>query len=222
MTHLGVPGAQPTIRGRADALTDWARLHARQLAIGLVVVLAAVAAGAFMMRSRTTRERRAEQAFFTAEQEAFSGNSPLAQTDLRKLIGRYDGTTTAVRARLLLAQLLYEQAKYDEGLRLLDQAGDPADERLRASVLRTRAAGLEQQGKLAAAGAAYLSAAAAARLRSERDEYKGQAARVFQKAGNAAEARRLWSELAADPQSAVAAEARVRLGELDARVVTAG
>ena len=50
-----------------------------------------------------------------------------------------------------------------------------------------------------------------------RDGYRADAARALASAGKAAEAAKIWEELAKDPTSFYAAEARVRIGELTAK-----
>jgi outer membrane PBP1 activator LpoA protein len=73
-------------------------------------------------------------------------------------------------------------------------------------------------GKIADAAKAYERAASASIYDNERAYYRAKAARSYTTAGNIGEARRLWTELSNDQKSqSVAAEARVRLAELDAK-----
>jgi len=64
---------------------------------------------------------------------------------------------------------------------------------------------------------ALREAAEEARFDIDRDGYLADAARAYRRAGNDAEAVRIWTGLAEDPLGALAAEARVRLGELTAK-----
>ena len=54
----------------------------------------------------------------------------------------------------------------------------------------------------------------------ERDSFKGDQARVLQSAGKAAEALTLWKELAADENSPIAGEAKLRVGELSTKAAS--
>jgi hypothetical protein len=51
----------------------------------------------------------------------------------------------------------------------------------------------------------------------ERDQYLANSARALTDGGKLDEAKKLWDQLASDPASALAAEARVRLGEIEAK-----
>jgi hypothetical protein len=64
----------------------------------------------------------------------------------------------------------------------------------------------------------YEAAAAATGMQNEKSFQRAKAARAYTVAGDTAAARRVWTELRDDPKGAsMATEARVRLGELDAR-----
>jgi len=209
--------ARPALEDRAETLFDSLRGYSRAAMFALLA--AAVLAGGFALynRSRATNAARAEQALFEVQRSIGSGNVPLAQTDLRKLITRYDGTPAAVQGSILLAQTLYDQGKPAEGLKILqDLQGERAARDYRASVEALIAAGLEQQGKLADAARRYERAAESARFDVDRANYRADAARAYMAAGNRDAARRVWTELSQDPTGPVAAEARVRLGELTA------
>jgi hypothetical protein len=68
------------------------------------------------------------------------------------------------------------------------------------------------------AAKAYERASQAAEFDAERAYYRAKAARTYASAGNTAEARRLWTDLSKDEKAqSVAAEARVRLAELEAK-----
>ncbi|MEW5917299.1 MAG: hypothetical protein AB1762_12880, partial [Gemmatimonadota bacterium] len=76
---------------------------------------------------------------------------------------------------------------------------------------------LEQSGKNAEAGAEFERAAAAARGDAERDSYRADAARAYTAAADTAKALAIWQALAADEQSPLSAEAKLRAGELSAK-----
>jgi pentatricopeptide repeat protein len=206
-----------TFEGRADSLMDWARANSRKLAIGGIVAVAAVLLVWGWRYSAAQKEMSASRRLSEARQAVIAGNLPLAQSDLRQVIQRFDGTQAALQARLLLAQVLFDQQKVDEGLaelREVTSAGVFAE-----SYHALLAAGLEQGGKPAEAAGEYLRAAEAAISEIEEATYRAEAARAYQKAGNIEEARRVWSEMAADESSPLQGEAKVRLGELTARAL---
>lgn len=206
---------------RIDSVMSWFQLNSKQ-ALAIFGILVLVIGGWwFYSRSQTLKTAKAEKAYFQALQSIGSGNAPLAISDLRKMTVRYEGTRPAVQGTISLAQLLYDQGKYADGLTELNKVdeGDARKAFMGSSLHRLKAAGLEQQGKFAEAAAEYGKAADASEYPADRALYKGDEARALTSAGKRAEAKAIWTELAQDDQSAVASEARVRLGELSATVV---
>lgn len=199
-------------------MSDWFLLHSKQVTwatIGLV----AIAGGAwFYIRSQNLKAERADRAYYAAQQSIASGNLPLAQSDLRKMITRYEGTTAAMQAQLVLTQLLYQEGKYDQGISALKSALPKLEpsEAFASSAHLLLASGFEQVKKFAEAAAEYEAAATKARFEADRQRHQSSAARMYQLAGRTADAKRIWTVLAADPKGTVAGEARVRLGELTA------
>jgi tetratricopeptide (TPR) repeat protein len=200
-----------------DSFADWFQLYSRQISWAVLVLAAIAGGGWFYMRSKNLKAERAEKALFVAEQ-SIPGNLPLAESDLRKLIVRYDGTQAAMQAQLALAQLLYDQGKYQEGVAELKKAVPKLESSkdFASSAHLLQAAGYEQLKKFLEAGNEYMSAAKTARFDSDRQRYESFAARSFQLGGRVEDAKRIWTRLAADSKGTVAGEARVRLGELTA------
>jgi len=60
-------------------------------------------------------------------------------------------------------------------------------------------------------------AADVTRFPADKAEYRASAARSYAAAGKVAEAKAIWTDLAKDDTGPMAAEARVRLGELEAK-----
>lgn len=207
------------LEDRATAALTWARDHVAAVAIGAVVVVAGVVGATVAKRSADIKETRAEQSLFAAQQSFTSGNMPLAQSDLEKLLARYDGTRAADQAALLLTQIHYQAGQVDSGLALL--AGMTRSGPEGAAVDALRAAGLESQSKPAEAAQAYMEAARKAGAGSVGDGYRAEAARVLAASGKKEEALAIWRGLAADEDSFYAAEAHVRIGELTASVAGA-
>jgi len=198
-----------------ESISDWAQLHTKQITLGVVVLVAAVGGLWFYDRSQDLKSERAERAYYAAQGSIGSGNLPLAESDLMKMVTRYEGTDGARQGRLLLAQILYEQGKHQEGVnKLVEGEKALSGSEFGAPGYLVMAAGYEQLKKFAEAGAAYEKAAMAARFDPDRHRYQSFAARAYQLGGKPEEAKRLWMPLAADSKSVVAGEARVRLGEM--------
>jgi predicted negative regulator of RcsB-dependent stress response len=207
---------------RADNLMDWFQLHSRKVGYAALGIVVLAAGGWFYNRSQELKAERAERAYFQAQQSVMSGNLPLAESDLRKMIARYESTPAGMQARIVLAQVLYDQGKVQEGVNELTKAEDKigGSKQFGSSVHLVLAGGLEQLKKHKEAGAQYEKAAAAARFDPDRERYEALAARAYLTGGDTAKARELWTKLGADSKGTVAGEARVRLGELDAAPVT--
>jgi tetratricopeptide (TPR) repeat protein len=205
------------IESPVETIIAWAQANARKISIiGMVVVLAA-AIGMLWRASAEKKQVRASQALAAAQAVAQSGNAALAQSDLRALLRRYGGTKAAVQARILLAQVLYTQEKFEEGLKELE-ATSPSGPSA-ASYYGLKAAGLEQTGKLAEAATEYERAASAAETVLAKASYRSDAARAYLAAGNKDAALKIWEGLAADDASPLAGEAKIRIGELTARPI---
>jgi predicted negative regulator of RcsB-dependent stress response len=206
---------------RADNLMDWFQLHSKKVAIAGAGIVILAAGGWFYNRSQELKGERAERAYFEAQRSVLAGNLPLAESDLRKMIARYEGTPAAMQARLVLAQVLYDQGKIQEGVNELTAAEDKMgdSEEFGSSVHLVLGGGLEQLKKYKEAAQQYEKAAEAARFKPDRERYETLSARAYLTAGDTAKARELWTKLGADSKGTVAGEARVRLGELDAAPV---
>ena len=193
---------------------DWFQLYSRQVMWGAAAVMALAAGGWFYTRSQALKSERAEKAYFAAQRSAVSGNLPLAESDLRKMISRYDGTPAATEAKLALAQILYDQNKFQAGVDALKDAGSAGD--FTSSIHAVMAGGYEQLKKYKEAGAEYEEAGKAARFDADRQRYQSLAAKAYLNGGDSAKAKAIWTELGADSKGTVAGEARVRLGEMTA------
>lgn len=200
-----------------DRIMEWARANTSKISIGGIVVVAIAAVGLLWRASADKKEVRASQALAAAQNVVQSGNAALAQSDLQALLRRYGGTTAAIQARMLLAQVHFGQGKIEDGLRELDAVDSPGP--FAASVHGLRAAGLEQAGKPAEAAAEYERAASAANTTLGKASYQSDAARAYLAAGNADAARRLWEAMAADDANPLAGEAKVRLGEISVKPI---
>jgi predicted negative regulator of RcsB-dependent stress response len=213
------PNVQPRKKFGADeeSLTQWATVHGRQITWA-VIALVVIGGGIwFYERSQAIKSQRAETAYFQARQAVEAGNLPLGISDLQKVVNRYEGTTAGTQAALTLAQAYYDQNKFKEGIAALKQAESKAPKEFGASIHVLEAAGYEGLKDLASAAEQFKLAANTTRFPNDKSEYLASAARDYQAAGKAAEAKAIWTELAKDQNPAVSGEARVRLGELTAK-----
>ncbi|HKO18436.1 MAG TPA: tetratricopeptide repeat protein, partial [Acidobacteriaceae bacterium] len=204
---------------RSQSIMDWLQTNSKVLGIGAAVVVVAAAFYWFYTRSIQIKAENAERSLLTAQQSLASGNAGLARSDLQKVIDRYGGTSAGSEAALLLAQLDYEQSKFQDGINVLKkEANGGAPGPNLSSIYSLTADGSSQLGKPAEAAKQYQRAADATSYPNEKAYQLAKAARAFATAGDTAQARKLWSSLATDSKAqAVAAEARVRLAELDAK-----
>lgn len=208
-------GAVDSDRGRD--LMDWFQVNSKLLGAAAAVVVVAAAGYWFYIRSQQIKTVNAERSLMQAEQSLQSGNTALATSDLQRVVNRYKGTGAGTEAAMLLAQTDYNASKYVDGIKVLQDVSGHAGGG-EAALQSLIGDGYSQMAKMRDAAKAYERAAQAAEYDTERAYYKAKAARAYSTGGSTADAKRLWSELASEPKAqAVAAEARVRLAELDAK-----
>ena len=203
---------------RGRNLMDWLQMNGRVMGIGAAIIVVALAGFWFYSRSRQIRTVNAERSLTLAQQSLASGNTNLALSDLQKVATRYEGTAAGTEAAMLLARQQYDQGKFQDGINVLTKVSDKAGPS-RANVESLIGDGYSQLGKANDAAKAYERAAeAAGPYESEAAYYRAKAARSYASGGNVQEAKRVWGALAEQTKSpSVAAEAKVRLAELNAR-----
>jgi predicted negative regulator of RcsB-dependent stress response len=216
MTTPNIPARK---RSGADeeTMTEWFMLHQRDVAWAVVALAIIVGGFWYYERSQSIKAQRAEAAYFQARQSAAAGNLPLAVSDLQKVVSRYEGTSAGTQAALTLAQTLYDQKKFKEGLDVLKAAEAKAPDDFKPSIHVLEAAGYEELKNLVVAAEQYKLAAQVTRFPVDKAEYQAAAARDYMAAGKTEEAKAIWRELVKDETAPTAAEARVRLGELEAK-----
>ena len=217
MTGIQADSPAPSSDKLQDAL-DWVRNNSKLWMGATVVLVLAVGIYLFVGRLRLITNGNAERALNNAKQSLASGNLPLAQSDLEKVYSQYGSTPAGVEAAILLAGLDYDAGKVQDGINLLDKAaGTGAAANVQATIRSLQGDGYAQMKKLKEAAKQYEAAAAATSFVTEKASLRAKAARTYEQAGDTATAHKLWADLATDPSSeSVAAEARVRLGELTA------
>lgn len=203
---------------RAQTFIDWTRINSRALIAGAAIVVFAAVGYWFFMRSRQIQAANAEKALMQAKQSMSAGNLALAQSDLQKIYTRYGSTGAGVESAMLLAQLDFDSGKIQDGISRLEKvAGSSAASDNESTIRSLEGDGYAQMGKMAEAAKAYQSAADASGFENEKAFNTSKAARAFQAAGDTAKARAIWTALLNDPNGqSMAAEAKVRLGELSA------
>lgn len=197
-----------------ENISTWLQLNMRPIAIGAAVVL--IGAGA-VYGYRVMDENKREQAnkeLYEATGPMQAGKLPEAEAALEKVSKQFAGTSSGSQAALLLAQVMFDQKKYAEGITKLEAFKASAGADFSASVEALEAAGYEAQGKFDLAAEHYGKAAAAAKFPLDRASNQANQARSLTSAGKNAEAKKIWEELAKDESLPFAQEAQVRLGEI--------
>ncbi len=202
---------------RAQTFIDWTKINAKALSVGAAIIVVAALGYWFYARSKEIQFANAEKALMQAKQSMTAGNLALAQSDLQKVFSRWESTPAGVEAAMLLAQIDFDGGKYQDGLTKLQKVvGSSVASANQSTIESLEGDGYAQMGKLAEAGKRYDQAAADTPFEIEKAFQKAKAARAYQAAGDAAKARAIWTDLATDPKAqTMAAEARIRLGELD-------
>ena len=216
MTTPNIPAKQ-RYGSSNESVGDWVLLHKRELTWAVLALAVIVAGLWFYGRSQSIKSQRAESAYFQARQSAAAGNLPLAVSDLKKVVARYEGTRAGTQAALSLAQTLYDQKKFKEGLDVLKKVEAKAPSDFRPSIHLLEAAGYEELKDFVPAAEQYKLASMATGFPVDKAKYQAGAARDYMAAGKTDKAIAIWTELAKDDSSPEAAEARVRLGELTAK-----
>jgi tetratricopeptide (TPR) repeat protein len=213
----------PTKRLGADeeSFTEWLMIHKREVSWAIIALAIVVVGYWYYERSEALKAQRAETAYFQARQSAAVGNLPLAVSDLQKVATRYEGTRAGAQASMTLAQALFQQQKFKEGIAALKKAEAKAPADFGPSIRVLEAAGYEELKDFVAAAEQYKAAAKETKFPADKAQYQAYAARDYMAAGKTEEAKAIWTELAKDETGPMAAEAKVRLGELLAKPMTA-
>jgi predicted negative regulator of RcsB-dependent stress response len=212
----------PTKRFGADeeSFSEWLMLHKRAVSWGVIALAIVVLGYWYYQRSQALKAQRAETAYYQARQSASAGNLPLAVSDLQKVATRYEGTRAGAQASITLAQALYQQKKFKDGIAVLKRAEAKAPSDFRPSIHVLEADGFEELRDFGAAAEQYKLAATATKYPVDKAQYQAAAARDYMAAGKTEDAKAIWTELAKDETGPMAAEAKVRLGELLAKPMT--
>ena len=218
MTTPQTDSPAPVRQPKAESFLDWFHVNSRLVSIGAAIVVVAVVGAWYYQVANTRKLQNADKQLLMAKQSLAPGNAnlPLAESDLKKVADRYVGTPAGTEAGMLLAQLKLEKGDNQGAVTYLQQLGEKVTSGPNAASARALLGdALSQLGKPAEAAAEYERAATLTEMPNERAFHLGKAGHAFMAAGKNADARRIWEGLANSQDSpALAAEARVRLGEL--------
>jgi predicted negative regulator of RcsB-dependent stress response len=214
--------AAPTARQSFDDPTEpfaaWVRQHAKSVGIAVLAVVV-LGGGLWLYQYATVQQAlRADEQLMQPERSLGAGNIPLAQNDLKQLIQRYKGTAAATQASMLLAQTYYDQKKQADGIAILEKVPRGGVSAPFAPAVESLiGVGYSDEGKYREAAAHYVTASTLTPYAGVRGQYKANAARALTNAGDTTQAVAMWTALAQDETSPLAAEAHLRLGELTAK-----
>jgi predicted negative regulator of RcsB-dependent stress response len=213
-TGSPTPARQP----RAESFLDWYHINSKLVTVAGFVVLAAAGGAWYYQTAKIRKLENADKQLLLAKQSLQPGNAnlPLAESDLKKVADRYTGTPAGTEAAMLLAQLKLEKGDNQGAITFLqDLAGKLRSGPNAAGVRGLLGDAYAQVDKPAEAAAEYERAAGLTNMPNEKAYLLSKAGHAYMAAGKHAEARRIWEGLAASQDSpGLAAEARVRLGEL--------
>jgi predicted negative regulator of RcsB-dependent stress response len=213
---IDAPVSQPRSEPKAESFLDWFRINSRIVTIAAVIVAAAGFGFWFYNRSKVLKAENADRKLLAAKQSLNSGNLPLAQSDLKKVADQYASTSAGAEAGMLLAQVKLEQNDNQGAVATLKELASKNESGPYATPVRALLGdAYSQLGKHAEAAAEYERASKLTTAPNERALLLAKIGRAQTAAGNAPKARQAWEALANQQDNAgLAAEARVRLGEL--------
>lgn len=199
-------------------LMQWLAHNRQWLTIAVSVIVVGVGGWWVYNQSRITKETNASKALTLAKQSIGAQNPALAISDLQKLVARYGGTGAGSEGALLLAQLDYDASKFQEGIAVLENAAKSAPQPMESEIRGLLGDGYLSLNNPAAAAKEFEKAADLTDREIDRASQRARAARAFAASGDSAKSRQLWSDLSTSTKNpSVAAEAKVRLGELNAK-----
>ncbi|NUO37714.1 MAG: tetratricopeptide repeat protein [Gemmatimonadaceae bacterium] len=218
MTTPDTGAVAPARQPKAESFMDWFHVNSKLVTVAGVVVLVAIAGAWYYQTAKTRKLQNADKQLLLAKQSLQPGNPnvQLAESDLGKVAERYSGTPAGAEAGMLLAQLKLEKGDNQGAVTYLKGLADKLSSGPNASAVRGLLGdAYSQLDKPADAAAEYERAAGLTAMPNEKAFLLAKAGHAYMAAGKHAEARRVWEGLAANQESpALAAEARVRLGEL--------
>lgn len=218
MTHpISDPeGLSASAQPRAESFVDWFHVNSRLVSIGAILVVGIAFGVWFVQRQALNESASADKQLLTAKQSLNSGNAPLAEADLKKVVDKYSSRPSGIEAGLLLAQLKLDRSDYAGAVTELRGLSAKVATGTGASAIRGLLGdAIAQSGKPAEAAVEYEKAGNLSAGPVEKDFWLSKAARAYTEGGKSADGRKLYEVLSSQQNNeAIATEARVRLGEL--------
>jgi predicted negative regulator of RcsB-dependent stress response len=162
---------------RAIAFTEWARRNRNVVIAAAVVVLLLVVGLLYYRAQQEDRNQRAATELFQMDQVARFSDPASLMEQLESFIRRYDGTSYANEARVLLARFALDAGEIERATAAVEGMGSsPRRSPLHAQAGLLLGAAREGAGELDRAEAAYLEVGRRARSNLHRlDGYLGAA-----------------------------------------------
>ncbi len=218
MTHPISETDSTSAQPRAESFVDWFHINSRMMSVGAIVVVGIAFGVWFVQRTALNETISSDRQLLTAKQSLNSGNAPLAEADLKKVVEKYADKPAGAEAGLLLAQIKLDKGDYQGAVAdLKSLSGKVSSGPSSASIRGLLGDAVAQLGKPADAAAEYQRAAGLTAGPNEKGFWLAKAARAYLEAGKTAEGRKIFEELATQHDNeAMATEARIRLGEITA------
>lgn len=216
MTTPITDSVTPIEEPRAESFVDWFHVNSRLVTIIASIALIGAFVAWFMARTAMNETINSDKQLMTAKQSIGSGNTQLAEADLKKVVDKYGSKPAGAEAGLLLAQMQLDRGDATSAVTgLTDLVGKVGSGPSAVAVQGMLGDAIAQSGKMPEAGAQYEKAAASTTLPNQKSYWLNKAARAYLAGGNAAKAKTLYEGLSTQSDNeAVATEARVRLGEM--------
>ena len=205
---------------KAESFVDWFHINSRIIGYAAGGVVAVLFGIWFVQRTSLNATINSDKMLQTAKQSLNSGNAQLAEADLKKVVVKYAAKPAGTEAAVLLAQLQMSKGDYQAAVAgLQDIAKQAGNDASTAAAVALLGDAYMQMAKPADAAANYQKASGMTPLHGQKNYYMAKAARAWIEAANPGQAREDLEFLANQSiNDASVVEARVRLGELVARV----
>jgi predicted negative regulator of RcsB-dependent stress response len=218
--HARHPDSEDVLMVRAMEFAAWAKGNVKLIVIGVVLFVVLVGGGLYYRYYAQAREQEASAELMKLQATVNSGNPQLAARDLEKFVHRFDGTSSAAEAQVVLAQMYLQEnqaAKAVEALKGVD--GRIGDSEVGPQAALLLAAAKNSAGDSKGAIETYLKVADEAPHQYQQAEALENAAVLRTQAGDFAGAAELYQRLidAADAKSPQVQLYKMRLAEAQAK-----
>ena len=200
----------------------WAESHRTQVLAALAGIAVLVAAF-FVYRSLARAgEEDAARSYIEARQAYFSGNYPLAVSDLQAFIDSHGDSSYGDDARIFLADALYQAGDPQAAVETLQWFHSHEDSPFAVNALLLEAAAYQATGSLDAAAETYRQALERTDVEAQRVQILSSLADVYELKGETDQAAaQLRAIVDLDPEAPAADLARRKLAELTAQPLSA-